>query len=377
MARLIPRNLSQNIRQDLAEKMVFLSGPRQVGKSTLAQSLIPDYRDGHPAYLNWDDGESRQKILKRRWPFDEKIIIFDEIHKYARWKNLVKGHYDMLGNTHSFMVTGSSQLNVFRKGGDSLMGRYYHYRLHPLSPIEVGFEKNNMDRLMKFGGFPEPFLKASPVFLKRWQKNRQEQVIREDLRNLEKVRDIHSLEILAEMLPERVGSPLSIKSLAGDLGVDFKTARHWIEIFESLYYCYRIEPYGAPKVRAVKKERKLYLYDWSQVEGQGARFENMVASHLLKFCHYQEDTAGEKMELRFLRDTDKREIDFVVMKGGKPLFALECKSGEKNLSPHIKYFRQRTDIPQYYQVHLGSGESSPLSNAAVMPYQKFVRLKSI
>ena len=377
MASFIPRNLAKNIKRDLKEKMVFLGGPRQVGKTTLAQSLIKNYRDGHPAYLNWDDAISRKKIRNREWPSDEKIIIFDEIHKYAKWKNLVKGHYDILKNTHSFIITGSSRLNVFKRGGDSLMGRYYSYRLHPLSLGELGFTKKNLDRLMQFGGFPEPFSKASPVFLKRWHRNRQEQIIREDLRNLERVRDIHSLEILAEMLPERVGSLLSIKSISRDLSVDFKTAKHWIEIFESLYYCYRIQPYGPSKVRAIKKEQKLYLFDWTQVEDKGIRFENMVASHLLKFCHFLEDTGGEKMELRFLRDTDKREVDFVVLKNKRPMFAVECKSAHGPLSTHIKYFRERTSIPQFYQVHLQSGESSPLPNVAIMPFEKFAKLKRI
>ncbi len=377
MASFIPRNLAKNIQQDLKEKMVFLGGPRQVGKTTLAQSLIKDYRDGHPAYLNWDDAISRKKIRNREWPSGEKIIIFDEIHKYTKWKNLVKGHYDILKNTHSFIITGSSRLNVFKRGGDSLMGRYYSYRLHPFSLVELGFTKKNLNRLMQFGGFPEPFSKASPVFLKRWHRNRQEQIIREDLRNLERVRDIHSLEILAEMLPERVGSLLSIKSLSRDLSVDFKTAKHWIEIFESLYYCYRIQPYGSSKVRAIKKEQKLYLFDWTQIEDKGIRFENMVASHLLKFCHFLEDTGGEKMELRFLRDTDKREVDFVVLKNKRPMFAVECKSGHGPLSGHIRYFRERTSIPQFYQVHLQSGESSPLSNVAIMPFEKFARLKRI
>ena len=373
MASLIPRSLTENIRQDLGEKMVFLGGPRQVGKTTLACSLIANYRDGHPAYLNWDDAVSRKKIMNRQWPGDEKLIIFDEIHKYTRWKNLVKGHYDILKNTHSFIVTGSSRLNVFRRGGDSLMGRYHYYRLHPLSLNELGYNRENRDRLLTFGGFPEPFCRASEVFLKRWQRSRREQIIREDLRNLERVRDIHLLEVLAEMLPERVGSPLSIKSLARDLGVDFKTVKRWIEMFESLYYCYRIGPYGASKVRAVKKEQKLYLFDWCQIERPGIRFENMVASHLLKFCHYHEDTAGERMELRFLRDTDKREVNFVVLKNKKPLFAVECKSGERSLSPHIKYFRQRTDIPRFYQLHLGSDEFSPLDGVAIMPFEKFAR----
>ena len=373
----IPRNFIKNIKKDLKEKMVFIGGPRQVGKTTLAQFFIKNYRDGHPAYLNWDDAVSRKKIHNRDWPSDEKIIVFDEIHKYVRWKNLVKGHYDILKNTHSFIITGSSQLNIFRRGGDSLMGRYYYYRLHPFSLNELGFTKKNLFQLMEFGGFPEPFSKGSSVFLKRWQQNRRDQIVREDLRNLQRVHDIYSLEILAEMLPERVGSPLSIKSIAQDLSVDFKTARHWIEIFESLYYCYRIQPYGPSKVRAVKKEQKLYLFDWSQIESKGIRFENMVASHLLKYCHFLEDTTGERMELRFLRDTDKREIDFIVLENKKPLFAVECKSGDNSLSPHIGYFQKRTSIPRFYQVHLKDKESSPMPGVSIMPFEKFARINKI
>ena len=337
----------------------------------------PNSTSSFRKYPYWDDSISRKKIREREWPSNEKIIIFDEIHKYTQWKNLVKGHYDILKNTHSFVITGSAQLNTYRRGGDSLMGRYYYYRLHPLSLNELNFSKQNLTCLMEFGGFPEPFTKASPAFLKRWHRNRQDKIIREDLRSLERVKDIHSLEILAEMLPERVGSLLSIKSISRDLSVDFKTAKHWIEIFESLYYCYRIRPYGPPKVRAIKKEQKLYLFDWSQIESRGIRFENMVASHLLKFCHFLEDTAGDKMELRFLRDTDKREIDFVVIKNKKPLFAVECKSGDGPPSPHIKYFRERTNIPQFYQVHLKNKESSPFPNVAIMPFEKFAKLKKV
>ena len=194
----------------------------------------------------------------------------------------------------------------------------------------------------------------------------------QDLRDLNTVQDLSKIELLVGMLPGRVGSVLSINSLKEDLEVSPNTVSRWIEVLEMIYYCYRISPYGAPKVRAVKKSQKIYLWDWSEVEAPGARFENMVAGHLLKFCHYREDVLGHKMELRFLRDTDLREIDFVVIQDRKPLFAVECKTGEKTISPHLHYFRDRTPIPLFYQVHLGTSEYQD-ENIHVLPFETFCR----
>jgi len=207
--------------------------------------------------------------------------------------------------------------------------------------------------LLKFGGFPEPFLRGDERFWRRWQRERTHRIIYEDIRNLENVREISLLELLSGELPNRVGSPLSVKNLKELLAVSHETAELWLKIFERMYYCFRIPPYGPPKVRAVKKEQKLYLWDWSLVPEKGPRFENLIASHLLKYCHFSEDTEGYDMELRFLRDTDKREVDFVVLKEGKPLFGVECKSGEKNINSSIYYFMERTRIPKFYQVHQG------------------------
>ena len=171
----------------------------------------------------------------------------------------------------------------------------------------------------------------------------------------------------------RIGSPLSIKSLSEDLEVNFRTAENWISILEKVYYCFRILPFGAPKILAVKKEKKLYLWDWSSCNTEGSKFENFVASHLLKYCHYLEDTEGDVMELRFIRDTDKREIDFVVIKNKKPIFAVECKTGEKGISSHIRYFRDRTNIPKFYQVHLGKKDALIEGNIRILPFSKFCK----
>ena len=351
----LPRCLSDPIRDDLRRKMVFLGGPRQVGKTTLALSILQADGPRHPGYLNWDDPRVRPGLLRGDLPGGEKLLVLDEIHKYPRWRNLVKGLYDVQGDRVAFLVTGSARLDHYRKGGDSLQGRYHHYRLHPFSLNELAADPSpsDLEALLRFGGFPEPLLAGSERTWRRWQRERLSRVIHDDLRDLENIRQVALVELLVEALPERIGSPLSIRSLSEDLQVAHQTVQRWLEILENLYVCFRIPPFGAPRIRAVKKESKLYLWDWSQVPGKGPRLENLVACQLLKYCHHQEDTQGHRMELRFIRDTDRREEDFVVIRDGAPLFAVECKSGEKSPNPAIAYFRERTSIPRFHQVHLG------------------------
>ncbi len=371
MSNLLIRYLEPFVRQDLKSKMVFVGGPRQVGKTTLAQGLIKNYIDEHPAYLNWDSDFHKNKIRNREWPKSEPLIVLDEIHKFKNWRNMVKGFYDTLKNTHSFLVTGSARLDILRKGGDSLLGRYHYYRLHPYSLSELGNESGALQKLLTFGGFPEPYGLADLRQLRRWHQQRLARVIGVDLQGWEDVKDLDKMLSLAEELPNRVGSPLSINSLAHDIEADFKTMKRWLAILSSLYYSYLIAPFGSAKIRAVKKEQKLYLWDWSQIEDPGIRFENMVASHLLKYCHFQEDVEGIKTELRFLRDTDKREIDFIVLQKNKPLFAVECKTGEKSISPHLFYFKERTTIPHFYQVHLGTLSRQIDDRISLMPFKTF------
>lgn len=225
--------------------------------------------------------------------------------------------------------------------------------------------------LLRLGGFPEPFLSGSEIEWRLWTRERLYKIINDDIRDLEGVRELSKLEILAETLPARVGSPLSVQALSEDLEVSFITVEKWIQLLEAVYYCFRIMPYGGPHIRAVKKERKLFLWDWSAVPDSGAKFENLVASHLLKYCHFIEDSEGDDMEMRFLRDTDKREVDFVVLKSKKPLFAVECKTGEKAVSPHIHYFKSRTPIPAFYQVHSGTKNYQPEKGIRVLPFLTF------
>jgi uncharacterized protein len=374
MIEIYKRYIENSVDEDLKSKMVFVGGPRQVGKTTFALTFLSEPSEKHPAYLNWDNILIRSALLRGELPPNESIIVLDEIHKFARWRNLVKGFYDARKSEVSFIITGSARLDYYSKGGDSLQGRYHYYRLHPFSLREINTDPSQSDvqRLLKYGGFPEPFLMAEEKFWRRWQRERLQRVIYEDIRDLENIKEISLIELLAEELPNRVGAPLSVKKLKELLQVAHETVERWLKIFERMYYCYRIPPYGSPKVRAVKKEQKLYLWDWSIVPDSGPRFENFIASQLLKYCHLMEDTEGFRMDLRFIRDTDKREIDFVVLKDGRPMFAVECKSGEKSINPALFYFMERTPIPKFYQVHEGRKDYEK-NGVRVLPVQIFCK----
>ena len=374
--QLPDRSILKFVKKDLDRKMVFLGGPRQVGKTTLAQSLLTDLQEG---YFNYDSPFDRKRIVDHDFSPRQKLIVLDEIHKQRGWRNTVKGLYDTKKQTHQFLITGSARLDHFRKGGDSLLGRYYSYRLHPYSLRELGISRKNTQKLLKFGGFPEPLSSQDESVLYRWHLARLSKLVRVDLRDLENIKNLDQVELLGQALLSRVGSPLSINNLAKDLQVDFKTVQRWIEILDTLYYSFRIPPFGAPKIKAVKKEQKLYLWDWSQIEDPGFRFENLVASQLLKFCHFIEDTQGHPMELRYLRTTEKREVDFVVLKNRKPLFAVECKLSDTQASEHLYYFKQRTDIPKFYQVHLGAHDSErmPAEGIHVLPFERLVEIEEL
>lgn len=378
MAEIRTRYLSKSVKNDLKTQMVFIGGPRQVGKTTFALTFLPKPSEKHPAYLNWDDISVRSGLLRGELPGGERLIILDEIHKFAGWRGLVKGFFDTNRSEISFIITGSARLDYYKRGGDSLHGRYHYYRLHPFSMAEVNKKPTATDfnLLFKFGGFPEPCLRGEEKFWRRWQRERLQRVIYDDIRDLENVREISLLELLSGELPNRVGDPLSVKNLKELLQVAHETVDRWLEIFERMYYCFRISPYGPKKVRAVKKEQKLYLWDWSVIPEDGPKFENFIASHLLKYCHFVEDVEGFRMDLRFLRDMDKREIDFVVLRDEKPLFAVECKTGEKKINPALFYFMERTQIPQFYQVHTGKRDYNK-KGVRVLPVHTFIRELSL
>jgi len=332
-----------------SNKIAFISGPRQVGKSTLAKSLVPQSN-----YFTWDESK-----FQRQWAKDPSIAIsnrgagvyaLDEIHKDRQFKRKLKGLYDV--DPGPIVVTGSARLDLFRKGSDSLMGRYIPYHLHPFSagekenpptPKEIIEPSRPMHKwrdLSHLGGFPEPLLAGNEEKAKRWSKLRLDRLAYEDSRDLMAINDINKFRILLALLPERVGSLLSINSLREDVGAAYATVRSWVYLTEALFYCFFIRPYTKSIKRSLTQEPKFYLYDILQLdrENTGQINENLAALHLLKGCQYWTDTAQGEFELRFIRDKEKREVDFIVLREGKPYMLVECKTGEKEPAAALKHF---------------------------------------
>jgi predicted AAA+ superfamily ATPase len=347
------RYITSQILEDLKRKMVFVGGPRQVGKTTLARAILSsNYPDGR--YLNWDFDEDRQDILQKRWSADNPLIIFDELHKFPKWKGWIKGIYDVSHDLHSFLVTGSARLDVYRRGGDSLLGRYHYWRLHPftLDEIPKGFSpKDAFKRLMTLGGFPEPFLEGDERIARRWRRERFDRVLREDVRDLEPVRDIQLLSIFLDLLRHRVGGLVVLSNLARDLEISPKTAKAWLETLERMYLVFSVRPYTKSLPRAVRKPPKVYFFDNGDVLGdEGARFENLVATSLLKRLHYLEDSQGYIYELRYIRDKEGREVDFAIVKEGELEELIEVKYSDDSIARALSYYADRLNPKKAVQI---------------------------
>ncbi|MFH0755508.1 MAG: AAA family ATPase [bacterium] len=384
------RYLYSPIISDLKNKMVFIGGPRQIGKTTLAK-YIGEKNYKQYTYLNWDNNEDRKIILQRKFDAKSTLIVFDEIHKYKQWKNYIKGEFDKYKEKFNILVTGSARLDLYRKGGDSLMGRYHYYRLHPFSLTEIleikpkikilkklifpdikkNITKTFID-LFNFGGFPEPFIKKNQKTLRRFHNERLDRLVKEDIRDLEQMRDLSTLQILVEILPEKVGSLLSLNALREDLQVAHKTISLWMDILEKFYYHFRIYPFSMKTIKSLRKEPKMYLWDWSQIQNESAKFENIIASHLLKMSHFLYDTEGYKVELSFLRDIEGREVDFLITVNKKPWMAIEVKLSDEQASKHLKYFIKKLNIPFSYQVVKQSGIDFWQNNIRTISADKFL-----
>jgi len=382
------RYLKESILKDLNEKMVFIGGARQVGKTTFAKDLIAkNFKSA--TYFNWDYQPDRKKIISGELPGEDSFLIFDEIHKYRKWKNLIKGIYDTHKSKYKILVTGSARLNIYRKSGDSLQGRYHYYTLHPFSLAEVENISNqwqpfkelifksqsyqsSLDSLLQYGGFPEPFISADTRTLRRWHNEKLERLFREDIRDVENIRDITGMKLLGDLLPTKAAGPLSINNLREDLEISHRAITSWLNILETFYYHFRIYPYSSKIIRSIKKEPKIYLTDWSEVDNEGARFENLIASHLLKFSNYLFERDGYKTGLSYLRNVDKKEVDFLVTIDNKPWFTVEVKLSETAPSGNLFYFKERLNIPFCFQVVKQNGIDILKDDIRVMSADKFL-----
>lgn len=382
------RYLQQKILNNLNElrQMAFLTGPRQVGKTTLARPFLRSVIPG-VNYLNWDVAVHRKWLTTQLFAgkqrldnAEQSIVVFDEIHKYLRWKNALKGLFDTSEpNTH-WITTGSAMLNVYRRGQDSLLGRHFTYHLAPFSvaelamgnrsvPVLAGLMKMSfgppasestdaLATLTNYGGFPEPLFRTDQSFLVRWRRSRLDRLINQDLATTEMLRQLPLVEQLMFLLPERVGSPLSLNSLREDLEVHFATVRHWMELLERVYYGFYLRPYSQRRGRLLKKEAKWYLWDWTEIDDHAIRFENLMAVHLRKYVDYINDLGIGELSLHYVRDKEKREVDFLLCERHNPRLLIECKYADRTVSPHLHHFARLLGIPLALQV-VGSGNVVP------------------
>ena len=356
------------------KQMLFLAGPRQVGKTTA--SLTAEKLSKNFTYLNWDNEDDRKIIIEGpkavanligldTLQTSMPILVLDELHKYRHWKSFLKGFYDTYHKKVHIILTGSSTLDVYRVGGDSLMGRYFPYRVHPFSVGEClrtaisnqeiqdpkGITSEKFAALLEFGGFPEPFLNQNKSFSHRWKRLRKEQLFRGDIRDLTGIQEISQLEILAELLKHQSGQLVNYTNLASKTRVSVDTIRRWVNTLNMFYYCFIIKPWSKNISRSLIKEPKIYLWDWSDVEDIGQRAENFIAAHLLKSIHFWTDQGLGDYDLYFIRDKEKREVDFLVTKNNKPWFLVEVKkSDNKRISKNLEIFQKQTEAQHAFQV---------------------------
>ncbi|MBN1664461.1 MAG: ATP-binding protein [Deltaproteobacteria bacterium] len=336
------RYLEQYIQEDLKRKIVLITGPRQTGKTTLAKMLTESFD-----YFNYDNAEHRLSLLEKSWDRSKDLVIFDELHKMKNWKSWLKGIYDTEKIPPSIIVTGSAKLDAHKKVGDSLAGRFFEFRLHPLDLKEI---KNilgpkdleeKFDKLLKIGGFPEPYLEGDETYYNRWKRSHLDIILKQDLVDLENMRNITSIETLIQLLKKKIGSPISYRALAEDLQCSDKTIKRWLTLLETLYIVFKVPPFHRNISRSLLKSPKYYFYDTGQVPDEaGMKLENLVACSLLKEIHFRADCLGEKWDLYYLRNKDGREIDFFLTRQDKPALMIEVKWSDEERSPNFSFFEK-------------------------------------
>ncbi len=353
-------------------QMAFVSGPRQVGKTTTCRSL------SH-AYFNWDNTDDRSQIVKGPAFIAEQlelgklhknppVALFDELHKFKRWKQFLKGFFDTYADRLHIIVTGSSRMDVYRRGGDSLMGRYFLYRMHPLSIAEILAQEvpdakeiirqpkpipnREFSALWEHGGYPEPFLKRDPRFSRRWQSLRRQQLLREDIRDLTQIQQLDQLELLVNILSSQSARQITYSTLSSQIQITIDTVRRWIYTLCNLHLGFLVRPWYKNVSRSLRKEPKWFLRDWSLIEDPGARAETLIACHLLKAVEGWTDLGLGEFHLGYLRDKEQKEVDFIVTQDGKPWFLVEAKSADTKISPALRYYQNQLKVPLAFQVVL-------------------------
>ena len=372
-----PRIYDSMLAEHLADhrQMAFVSGPRQVGKTTTC-------RQRADACLNWDDVDDRELILAGPRSLIERlgldrltgaapVVLFDELHKFPRWKQFLKGFFDTYADRMRIAVTGSARLDVYRRGGDSLMGRYLPYRMHPFSVAETitqelpdtarivrpprPVDAGDFDALWRHGGYPEPFLKRDPRFSRRWQSLRFEQLVREEVRDLVRVQQLDQLEVMVRLLADRSAQQLVYGNLARQVRVAVDTARRWVAALCDLHLGFLVRPWFRNVSRSLRKEPKWYLRDWASIGDAGQRAETFVACHLLKAVEGWNDMGLGAFELGYLRDKEKREVDFLVARDGEPWFLAETKRRDESMSRSLRHYQERLCAPFAFQVTVDAG----------------------
>jgi predicted AAA+ superfamily ATPase len=340
------RYQQQIIEKDLSRKMVFLTGPRQVGKTWLAKQIAQSHKNS--VYLNYDHFEDRKIIESENWLPSAELLVLDELHKMPGWKNYLKGVYDTKPEHLSLLVTGSARLETFRQHGDSLAGRYFLHRLLPLSPDEIvsAGTDYNIDDLMKRSGFPEPFLAENETEAQRWRMQYNDSLIRQDILDFENIHDYRAMQHLVELLKHRVGSPVSYTSLSEDLSISPNTVKKYITILESLYVVFLVRPCFRNIARSIRKEPKVYFFDTGMVaDNSSASYENMTALNLLKFCYLREDSTGLKTELQYVRTKDGEEVDFCITEDQQCRVLVEAKLSDSDISKSLRMFSDKYSLP--------------------------------